>query len=326
MQTVLLRTLILAVLGLSLTACGGGGTSTTATTSVSTTTISGNVVKGPVNGATVTIKNASNGQVLGTTTSAASGAYSLAIPFVGDVIVEVTGGSYTDEATGNITQLTTPLKAVLMANGATATGMVTPLTTMAYSNAFPTLSTPVNTAAFTTMASELAKQFQLTGVNLTATLPVVSGATNDYGKVLAGLSKYLQLNNVPLQGLIGSALSGAQWAQLSDKYTAAFKAAHPTSNVTYALSGNTISIGGTGVGGGTGVCGVAVKGNVNLGAVSSPLNLSLCITGLAGSSCSAGDASLAKVLAAQSALANVANLSYTFAPTCAPDALVIKLQ
>lgn len=325
MQTCLTRSLLWLALALSTASCGGSGSTSTGNSAVSTT-ISGNVVKGPVTGATVTVKNALTGQVLGTTISGTGGAYTLAVAHVGDVVVEVNGGTYTDEATGSPTGLNTPLKVVLLANGGTVTGMVTPLTTMAYMNAFPNASSAVNSAAFTTMAAELAKQFQLQGVDLTKTLPMVSGATNDYGKVLAGLSKYLQLNSAQLQTAVGTALSSPQWAQFSDKFTAAYKAAYPTSNITYALSGNTVSIGGTGVGGGAGVCGVAVTGNVNLGTMSTPLNLNLCITGLTGGSCSASDASLAKVLTTQSALANVANLNYAYSAMCAPDALTIKLQ
>ena len=65
-------------------ACGGGGGSSSSAT---TTTISGSAVKGPVDGATVTVKNASTGAVLGTTTTSATGAYTLDVPFRGDVVV-----------------------------------------------------------------------------------------------------------------------------------------------------------------------------------------------------------------------------------------------
>jgi len=47
-------------------ACGGGGSSTSSTTPTVATTISGSAVKGPVSGATVTVKNAGTGAVLGT--------------------------------------------------------------------------------------------------------------------------------------------------------------------------------------------------------------------------------------------------------------------
>lgn len=52
-------------------ACGGGGGG--GSSSVTTTTISGSAVKGPVDGATVTVKNAATGAVLGTTTTSATG-------------------------------------------------------------------------------------------------------------------------------------------------------------------------------------------------------------------------------------------------------------
>ncbi len=65
-----------------LAACGGGGGTTTPTTS-----ISGAAVKGPVNGATVTVRNASTGAVLGTTTTGVGGLYSINVQFSGDVII-----------------------------------------------------------------------------------------------------------------------------------------------------------------------------------------------------------------------------------------------
>jgi len=309
-----------------LTACGGGsGDGSTATSASSGTTISGNVVKGPVTGATVSVKNAATGALLGSTTTVADGAYSLAVPFSGDVIVEVLGGTYTDEATAATTALTSPLKTVLNATGSKVTGMVTPLTTMAFNQAFPKAGAAISAAAYNAMASDLAAQFKLTGVNLTTTLPAVSGSVNDYGRALTGLSKYLQLNNATLQSLVGTALTSPQWAQLSDKFTSAFKAAHPGSAVTYAFNGNVLTLGGTGLGGGAGTCGVDVKGSVTVGAQSVPLALNYCITGLAVASCSGADAVLSKALAAQTAMAGAVNLTYTFSTTCAPGALNINL-
>ena len=77
------------------------------------------------------------GATLGTTTTGVGGTYSLNVPFTGDVVVEVSGGTYTDEATNASTALTAPLKVVLNANGGSVTGVVTPLTTMAASTAGP---------------------------------------------------------------------------------------------------------------------------------------------------------------------------------------------
>jgi hypothetical protein len=320
---------------LLLAACGGGGgsatpTATTPTTPAASTTISGAAVKGPVNGATVTVKNASTGASLGTTTTGAGGSYSVTIPYNGDVIVEVIGGTYTDEATNLATALTTPLKAVLNANGNVVTAVVTPLTTMAFNQAFGnSAAVAITSAAFDLIADGLALQFKLPGVNLATSLPTVTGSLNDYGRVLAGLSKYLQLNNVSLQTLVNSTRSTAQWGAFSTAFTAAYKTAIPGSNITYLIDGNALTVGGTGAGGGTGTCGVNLTGSVSLSGTTVPLNLNYCYTGIASGSCNTGNGSLAESLNAQkvSLPAGFANLAYTYSSACVakPD-FTFRLQ
>lgn len=323
-----------------LAACGGsGGNGTVATTtpttptapttpSVATTTISGSAVKGPVNGATVTVKNAATSAVLGTTTTGVGGSYSLNVPFTGDVVVEVNGGTYTDEATNTSTPLTTPLKVVLNANGGSVTGVVTPLTTLAYTYAFGTSTTPT-AAAFNTSATNIANQFKLTGVNLAGVVPTVTGTQNDYGKVLAGISKYLQFENVTLPTLVNSTFNTAQWTAFSGTYTNAYKAANPGSAVTFSFDGSVFAVAGTGVGGGTGTCGVNLTGVVAVAGVTVPLNLDYCFTGVAAGSCSTTNGAISQALTAQQASlpAGFANLKYTTSATCvANPAVTLKLQ
>ena len=160
-------------------ACGGGGGSSSS--SGTSTTISGSAVKGPVNNATVTVKNAASGAVLGTTTTSSTGTYTLSVPFSGDVVVEVSDGTYIDEATNATTPLATPMRVVINANGGNVTGVVTPLTTLAYTYAFGTSGAPATptATAFNAVAANLATQFQLTGVNLATTVPAVTGTVND---------------------------------------------------------------------------------------------------------------------------------------------------
>ena len=326
-----------AALGsLLLAACGGGGSSpatalaVTPTVPAAATTISGAAVKGPVTGATVTVKNASTGAALGNTTTGVGGAYTVIIPYNGDVIVEVMGGTYTDESTHLATALTTPLKAVLNANGNVVTAIVTPLTTMAFTHAFGnSAAVAITSAAFDLVADSLALQFKLPGVNLLTTLPTVTGSLNDYGKVLAGLSKYLQLNNVSLQTLVNSTRSTAQWGEFSTAFTAAYKSAIAGSNITYLIDGNVLTAGGTGIGGGTGTCGVNLTGSVSLSGTTAPLNLNYCYTGIASGSCNTGNGSLAESLNAQkvSLPAGFVNLAYTYSSACVakPD-FTFRLQ
>ncbi len=304
-----------------LVACGGGGSTAPA---VATTTISGSAVKGPVNGATVTVKDAATGATLGTTTTGAGGTYSLGVAFSGDVIVEVNGGTYTDEATGVSTALSTPMKLVLAANGGTVTGVVTPLTTMAFNSAFPTGTKPTS-ANFKTVAATLATQFKLTGVDLATTVPTVSGSLDAYGKVLAGISRYLKDNSLALSALTATALSNAQWTAFSGTFATAYNAANPGTPITYSFDGSKMVISGTGAGGGAGTCGVTANGTVMSpgSGVAVPINVSYCVTGIAAGSCVGSNTTLS------SALTGVAtpgvSLTYTYSATCAPGATNITL-
>jgi O6-methylguanine-DNA--protein-cysteine methyltransferase len=333
-------------------ACGGGSSGSVPVASAIpvSTTITGTAVKGPVEGATVTIKKASDGTVLGTTTTTAGGAYTLAVAYSGDVIVEVNGGTYLDEATQIKTALSAPMKAVLNANGSNVIGVVTPITTMAYTNAFSSAATPVTAAAFKTQATSLADQFKLSGVDLTTTAPLVTGTTNDYGKALASLSKYMQLNNVTLNSLVSQAYKDAQF---STGYSAAYNTVVPGSNVTYTFSngtstttvvgggaagsdltvstnGGNATVTGTGAGGGTGTCGVNAKGTVNQPVqgqnISVPIDINVCVTGIATGSCSASNASLSQTVAGAQGLSGAVNLTYTYTAACAAGAFTVALK
>jgi hypothetical protein len=322
-----MRSKFLGVLALSATAaflvaCGGGGGGSTATT---TTTISGSAVKGPVSGATVTVRNASTGAVIGTTTTGAGGLYSIDITFTGDVVIEVSGGTYTDEATGLPTSLSTPLRVVLNANGGAVTGIATPLTTMAYTYAVGS-GTSVTASAFNTAATTLANQFQLTGVNLATTTPVVSGSLNGYGRVLSAISRYLQLNSATLQSVVGTTFNTTQWANFSVAFTNAYAAANPGSNISFSFDGGAFTIGGTGAGGGSGTCGVQAQGTVIANNISVPISFNYCVSGIAAGSCSSGSSTLSQALGGQQGLSGATNLTYTVSPTCASGALSIVLQ
>ncbi|MTW05801.1 hypothetical protein [Pseudoduganella ginsengisoli] len=274
--------------------------------------------------ATVTIKNAATGATLGTGTTDANGAYSVNITFTGDVVVEASGGTYTDEATNQPAQLSTPLRAVIAVAPGNSTAMVTPLTTMAYANAFSSAGTAITAAAFNTQAANVAKLFKLNG-SLTSTMPTVTGANiNDYGRALAGLSKYLQANSATLASVTAAAFNSDQWAKFVSAYNNAYVAMFP--NISFSLDGSAFNISGTGIGGGTGSCGIAVQGSVSANGLTVPVNFNYCITGIAAGSCGAGNASISQALAGQSGLAGGVNLTYQYSATCAPGAITINLK
>jgi len=323
MRSKTLAAVAATALALILAACGGGSGTVTPATPV-TTTISGSAVKGPVSGATVTVKNAATGAVLGTTTTGPGGAYTLGVQFTGDVIVEVSGGTYTDKATGASTTLTTPLRVVLNANGGNVTGIVTPLTTMAYTQAFQS-GTAVTTSAFDARAQILASQFGLSGVNLATMLPQVTGTTNAYGDSLRALSRYMADNGRTLATVTNAVFANAgDLSTFNTLYNDALARTGSSMRVTFTANGFNIS--GSGAGGGTGTCGVNVQGTITANGFTVPLDLNYCIAGIAAGSCTSGNASLSQALNSQQGVVGAANLAYTYAAACAAGAFTITLQ
>lgn len=146
-----------------------------------------------MNGATVTVKKL-DGTNCGTTTTTATGSYSLVTACVGDLVVEVTGGSYLDEATQVVKQLGSPLKVVVAANGGTQTAAVTPLTTLAFNSNFG--GTPTSAAAYQAQVQKVAAYFGMQGVDLVKRIPDVSSSTDVYGKYLQAVSKFLNGQDV----------------------------------------------------------------------------------------------------------------------------------
>lgn len=221
-----------------LSACGGGGDDAPPPA----TTLSGSVVKGPVVGANVCaykLAATGKGEQLACTTSGASGAYAISLQYAGEVVVEATGGSYTDEATGAATTLGTPLQVVASLQGGSATAVVTPLTSVAYSIARGA-GGGLSAASFASAAASVASQFQLGSVNIATATPVVSGGGIDlYGRMLRAVSQYIA-NGGSLAAFVG-------WSSPAS-FQAAFGSAYAT------INGSSISFTfGTGTGtGGTG--------------------------------------------------------------------------
>lgn len=106
-------------------------------------TLGGGVVKGPVAGATINVFAVDNdgqktGDPIGTATSDGNGTYTIELTnYTGVFIVEATGGSYVDEATGTSKTIpeASPMRAVSSigsdVGAATATAGITPLTEIA---------------------------------------------------------------------------------------------------------------------------------------------------------------------------------------------------
>jgi hypothetical protein len=298
---------------------GGGGGGTPAAPAASDTTISGSAIKGPVNGGKVTVRNASSGAILGTTTTSPAGTYSLTISYNGDVVIEVEGGNYVDEATGASTPLN-QLKAYANASGGAQTAHITPLTYIAYSYAGGTR------AGFNTALNNLATQFGLGSTNLLTTLPAVSGTVNDYGRVLRAMSQYVQSQKLAnFDAFLNQAIDPTSFTSMQANFAAAFNTINQGQALTFAFNGSGITVGGTGAGGGSGTCGVNVTGSITANGFNVPLNLNYCVSGIAAGSCTTGNTSLSQALRSQQGVVGATNLNYSYSASCASGAFAINL-
>jgi hypothetical protein len=189
-----------ALIGSLLAGCSSGHNPTVAT-------LSGAIVKGPVDGATVCayeLVPTGKGSQLGCTRTRADGSYTLDLAFSGPVIVEATGGTYVDEASGAPgVALGAPLTTagLLAAEGSFLAA--TPLTTMALSQAVNGGNLSLTT--FDSAADPIKTAFGLdAAVDLARTAPDVSaGNANAYGRALIGISKMMQ-GGATLPGILSA--------------------------------------------------------------------------------------------------------------------------
>lgn len=221
----------------ALAGCGGGGggdgvAQSTAGADLVTTTIAGSVVKGPVSGATVTAYTVTGNGLRGfpvrSTTTDAQGSFAMPVPMAGGpLMLQVTGGTYTDEATGApVTlaagQMMTSVLSSLAAG--TASVQVTPLTAMAQAMAagMPGGMTAANVDA----ANAAVGTYFMAGdvVHTPPMNPLVSGAAAgaspsmmNYGVALAAMSQYAKQAGVSSATLVGAMMQDAADGVLDGK-------------------------------------------------------------------------------------------------------------
>ena len=180
---------------------GGGDGSSSTPAPPSGYIISGFAVKGPLTGATVTAFELANdgakGQEIASTGTNTDGSYSLDIgSYTGNVIVEVTNGSYTDEATNTPgVQNNAKLRVVLINVQGNVSAQATPLTEMATQIAETTGGlTSSNIHSAQALISNL-----IGGVDIVTTVPantLANCATQSvdaqmYGLMLATISQWV---------------------------------------------------------------------------------------------------------------------------------------
>jgi len=189
--------IILAAVTLAFAAgCGGGGGGSSVRLD---TNLLGLASKGPIEGGTVSIyaldAAGNQGALLGTAITDDDGSYSIDIGgYQGNVLVQVTGGTYLDEATNLPVAFAGTLRAALTNVTGTVSVAVTPLTELAVLQAgLPLTGDRINRG--NAMVSSLF------GLNITGTMPsdvtqpdllTATQAELDYGLFLAALSQLSQ--------------------------------------------------------------------------------------------------------------------------------------
>ncbi|MEI8031375.1 MAG: hypothetical protein WCH35_16495 [Comamonadaceae bacterium] len=189
------------------TACGGGGADVG---SGGTGFVSGTVTKGPVGNATVAAYGISSGQMgaqIGAATTDVSGNFRIDIgTYSGPVLLQMSGGSYTDEATGATTTMAsgdvmTAVMPSVVAKATTSGIQVTPLTAMAQKMA-QHMTGGMTETNIATANTAMGNTFTISDILHIAPMNplvkdsgLVAGVTQDsknYGMTLAAMSQYAQ--------------------------------------------------------------------------------------------------------------------------------------
>jgi len=277
-----LKPILISALLLITAACGGGGGG--GSTPPASNTVAGVAAAGIIKGGTVkvfgpysSVSGADKKQIGATVqTSLTTGAYSVDLgSYTGPVIVEVSGGSYVDEATGATTSIPAgaPLRAVAVSSTGSVNVAVTPLTELAAKQA-ATLAGAGVKLTDTTINQANAQVSDLFKVDIIATQPldasaplVGTQAQKDYTLALAALS---QLANDPAQ--LGTTLT----TLASSITTAGSMDATVVGNIATALTGFLVNTNNS-----TGIT-VVPDALKNLGTTTVTLTIALAGTGVKG--------------------------------------------
>jgi hypothetical protein len=231
---------------LLLTGCGGGGGGG-GTSSSTTGTLSGTAAKGPVSGGTVTAfginANGTRGAQIGSAKSDAQGNFSMQVgSYSGAVMLQLSGGQYTDEATDQIMSMdqNTVMTAVIpdMSAGETIGNIeITPLTSMAQARA-QDMAGGMTQANIASANSAMGQFFDISDILTTHPMdPLVqdSGAganqaQRNYGMTLAAMSQEAyQLAMPNSSGIVTAMMNDASDGKMDGM-----------------MGGNNISMGGMG--------------------------------------------------------------------------------
>lgn len=171
-------------------------------------TLTGSAVKGTIINADVEVyalnETAARGELLATTSTNSDGQFNVTIDYEGGVEIVITGGSYTDEATGEEVSVGEfEFRNIIIAENNKSIG-VTALTTIAAEhineNASEGLATAIDNAN-----QKVAETFGIGDIDISNIVPAdlsetdsknAEKAEKEYGAVQAGLSELLVLNDL----------------------------------------------------------------------------------------------------------------------------------
>lgn len=196
-----MKLLAIVLSSLALVACGGGGGG--GGTRTNSVVVSGVASKGPLNNSTVcaySITNGAQGPQIGKcvdTSADGSGSYSIDLAgYTGPAILQVSGGTYVDEATGNTVTLSTPLRSILANLTGPSSAAITGMTELAFQLATGTAGglTTVNIDSAVARVQNNFGVLDIIGTMPVDALHVPSSATvgqKSYSLGLAAISQYL---------------------------------------------------------------------------------------------------------------------------------------
>lgn len=189
---------ILCFTVIALSGCGRGGDTAAPSPPPPDTILNGMVSKGPIRSATVTLFNVSFGAMdaaspLGQGQTGDNGNFSVDIvSSQGPAVVEVTGGSFTDEVSGLSVNLNAPLHTVVPVVPAESitTVATTPLTELAFRKA---KGSGLTAESISSANASIAATFGLR--DIVSTLPTPNGETIDQKKYATACGAFSQLVN-----------------------------------------------------------------------------------------------------------------------------------
>lgn len=216
------------ILAVSLLAsCGGGGGTTSGTGPSVNGTISGTAIKGPVSDATVTAfaidTDGTKGGAIGSAKTDGAGNFSIPMgDYAGSVMLQMTGGSYMDEATGIMMNMAAGdvMTAMVssMSAGASLSGIqITPLTSMAQSMA-QNMVGGMSQANISAANTAMGNYFGVSDILTTHPMdPTVNGSGSpaskdmrNYGMAIAAMSQYAKNIGMPVSsGMVTSMMNDA---------------------------------------------------------------------------------------------------------------------